>query len=204
MPQKNLRLILVRHGETEENRLQIVQGQKDGELTAAGMNEISILSETLQNESMDAVYSSDLKRAMASANILVANRPLQVQSEPRLREQSYGVFEGKKLFHMLRRMKQEGTGFNCFNPTGGENADFFKERIKQLLNEITAKHAGDCVLLVTHYGVIRMLIEEILRLKLAPTSKTNYYSNGSAIIVAINPDGEAAVDRVFSIGDVNG
>lgn len=201
MPKKRLRLIVIRHAKTEKNSLRIVQGQGDSELSHAGLNDIRDLSDTIQNETISAVYSSDLRRAMTTASILVEGRQIPVISEPRLREQAYGIFEGGKLFPMLRNMKQVGADFTCFNPPEGEKAEAFRQRIKQFLDEITDEHIGDSVMLVTHHGVIKMLIEGILRLKLDPLLKNTYYSNGTAIIVYIGPDGSASIDRVIQAGN---
>src|ERR1051325_9328218 len=86
-------LILVRHGETEWNRDQRVQGHLDVALSERGVEQAHRLARWLAEEALDAPYGSDLQRARVTAEILAGDR-LPVRLEPRLREGRFGAFGG--------------------------------------------------------------------------------------------------------------
>ena len=89
-----LRLILVRHGETEWNAQRRYQGHSDVPLSALGRRQAARAAERLAALKIDAVYTSDLGRALETAEIIAEQRGLEVCAEPRLRELNFGVFEG--------------------------------------------------------------------------------------------------------------
>lgn len=88
-----LELWLIRHGETDWNVDGRIQGSSDVALNATGRQQAARLSGRLLGTSFDAVYTSDLDRARATAATALPGAELRL--EPRLRELSYGVFEGK-------------------------------------------------------------------------------------------------------------
>ncbi len=195
MVKENLRLILVRHGKTKENLSRTVQGHSEGELASIGFHQIKELASQLQHESINIVYSSDLQRAISSTDILVEGRSIPVISDARLREQQYGIYEGKSLLLMLKQMKKDGTGLTCFNPHKGEHSDLFRQRIRLFLNDIMLKHSGERVMIVTHFGVIKMLIESILHLKIDECTNSSFYSENKAIFLTISSSGKAKMNR---------
>src|ERR1700675_244272 len=95
MPGTPVRLLLVRHGETVFNVTGRWQGQGDSPLTERGLAQARELGRALAHESIAAVYSSDLGRAMQTAREVAAPHGLDVQSELRLREINVGGWTGK-------------------------------------------------------------------------------------------------------------
>ncbi len=171
-----MRLVLVRHGQTLDNARRIVQGQRPGRLSDKGCEQARRLAQRLGAERFDALYSSDLDRALETARILLQGRdgpPLI--ADPRLREQNYGVHEGQPLADMLRQMKCDKATFAAFNPRGGEPSADFRHRLKSFLEDIKARHLGQprpwhrqdrgqtaapaAVVLVTHHGTIQGLVD---------------------------------------------
>lgn len=156
-------ILLIRHGQTVENASRIVQGQLPGELSQEGIDEVRRLALRLKDFRLDAVYSSDLQRALLTAGIIMEHlEGTKLVTDPRLREQCLGIYEGKSTFRLLKRMKTEGVDISSFVPEGGERPDALLARVRDFLDEIKTRHQDGNVALVTHYGVIRAIVEEIL------------------------------------------
>lgn len=90
-------IYLVRHGETFDNVAKIMQGQRQGELTPAGIAQIEGLAVSLSDINFDAIISSDLKRAYDSAEILANHFQLPIQTTTLLRERDWGDFTGRYI-----------------------------------------------------------------------------------------------------------
>ncbi len=88
-------LLLVRHGETEDNVNQILQGQTDGKLTTKGIEQAKELRDKLANYHFDAILSSDLQRAVDTAKILNEPHHLNLEQTKLLRERNWGDFTGR-------------------------------------------------------------------------------------------------------------
>lgn len=86
-------IYLIRHGEAEGNLYRRMQGQYDGGLTELGYCQVEALGKRFQNVKLDAVYSSDLYRAMYTASVLCIPRKLPLYADPRLREVHVGIWE---------------------------------------------------------------------------------------------------------------
>ena len=87
-------LLLARHGETDWNRELRIQGSSDIELNELGRQQAQFLAQELTDVDLDAIYSSDLSRARATAAAVAATHGLEVTLDPRLRERSFGSWEG--------------------------------------------------------------------------------------------------------------
>src|SRR5678816_4395189 len=94
---RNTTLLLIRHGETAWNAEHRIQGQLDIPLSPLGILQSARLADCLAHEPIDAVYSSGQSRAWLTAAPLAARLGLEVIAEPRLRERSFGIFEGLTL-----------------------------------------------------------------------------------------------------------
>ena len=88
-------LLLVRHGETEDNVRQIMQGQTHGRLTAHGRQQAEALAQQLSSKKIDVLVSSDLQRAIDTAVIIGAPHHLPLVTTPLLRERDWGGFTGR-------------------------------------------------------------------------------------------------------------
>ena len=87
-------LLLARHGETDWNRELRIQGSSDIELNELGRRQARFLAQELTDVDLDAIYSSDLSRAHATAAAVAATHGLSVKLDPWLRERSFGSWEG--------------------------------------------------------------------------------------------------------------
>lgn len=185
-----MRLILVRHGETEDNAANIVQGQTHGQLSANGRSQAKSAALRLDGTKINAIYTSDLGRVRATADTIAARLPPMARNEDaRLREQDFGIFEGQPIIKLLDKMDSEKTDFATFAPSGGETRIEFQKRILQFFEEIHAQHSGETVLIVTHYGVINILLGWLLD-HAEPLATDLRIDNGSVTILDIDQNGQ--------------
>lgn len=146
-----MKLLFVRHGQTDWNVKKLAQGQKDIMLNDTGIEQAKTVREKLKFENIDAIFSSPLKRAAITARIINEYHNLQIDYTDFLKERNFGPLEGNSF--------NDDEWYKCWNydmNTEYENGecvqDFFK-RIHIFLDEIAEKYAGKTVLLVSHGGV---------------------------------------------------
>lgn len=160
----SLRIILIRHAETVENAAKLVQGHFNGSLSKLGREQASKLAQRLAKVPFNALYSSDLKRAFETASAITKVHTAEnVISDIKLREQNFGIYEGGSVFSMLRAMKRQEMERDEFDPEEGETASEFKTRVHAFFNDIKLSHPGETVAVVTHSGVIRVVLDELTR-----------------------------------------
>ncbi len=133
---------------------------------AAGGMEKQEEENTEATPGLDAVYCSDLSRAVKSAEIISEPYGLTPVKIPALRERSFGVWEGMTFSEIKERYPGEFEAWAdnpvAHSPVGGESTLEVKERAVRALNEILGRHAGENVAVVAHGGVNRILICDIL------------------------------------------
>lgn len=150
-------LVLVRHGETDWNLHRRVQGHSDPPLNDTGRAQARALAEALAGEQIDAIYSSDLRRAHETARIVAERRGLEVTAVRGLRERNFGSWEGLTDGEVLERFPSAAYG-----PWGdGETREEMCARVTEALRAIAEAHPGGTVLVVTHGGPMRSLLSEI-------------------------------------------
>ena len=154
-------LLLIRHGETTWNAEHRIQGQLDIPLSPLGVLQSARLAECLANEPIDAVYSSGQSRAWLTAAPLAARLGLEVIAEPRLRERSFGIFEGLTLDEVAERYPSEFKKWRerdpAWRPEGGESGQQLIDRVLSAVSDIGIKHPRQTVVLVSHGGVLDVL-----------------------------------------------
>lgn len=186
-----MRLILVRHGETNHNAADIVQGQTESRLSERGINQAELAKERLRETPFDAVYVSDLGRARQTAAIITAGSSEKKEIvDSRLREQHFGTFEQRPIIELLRQMAGDKKDFATFIPPGGESRPDFSARVMDFYTELKAARPDQTVLIVTHYGVINILLGSFLNHE-SPLSNDWQIDNGSITILDIDDRGRA-------------
>jgi broad specificity phosphatase PhoE len=136
-------LLLVRHGETDWNAVARLQGHTDRPLSDFGRRQARQLADELEDEPLDAIYTSDLARARETAEIAGERLGLPIVLDPDLREKDWGTWEG------LTSVERDRVEFL------GESTEAHQERILQALRRIAERHPGGRVLIVTHGGSMR-------------------------------------------------
>lgn len=154
--------VVIRHGETDWNLEHRFQGQADPPLNATGHSQADRLARRLAAESVDALVSSDLRRAQQTAAALARAWGADAQLRPGLREQSFGRLEGLQVPtiqaehpHLWARWLEQRADFAL--PDGGESLRSFYLRVLADIGELAQGHPGARVAIVTHGGVLDML-----------------------------------------------
>ena len=156
-----IRLILIRHGETIWNAEDRIQGQIDIPLNETGWRQAQALAVWLAGDTFDAIYSSDLRRALDTAAAIARPHALDVIPDPRLRQSAKGVWEGLTWDEITARYPEQVAAWEANHdmlPPGGETGAAYVGRLREFLGDMTARHTGQTVLAVGHGHVIRTFI----------------------------------------------
>jgi broad specificity phosphatase PhoE len=152
-------LLLARHGETDWNQARRWQGHADRPLTDRGRAQAAALGDRLADIALDAVYSSDLRRARETAEAVALPHGLDVIELPELREVDVGSWEGltrdeaeAKFPDGFRRWLAGGTGWN-----DGETYAEMSRRVLAVVEQIASDHEDGRILIVSHGGPIRAI-----------------------------------------------
>ena len=153
------RLHLIRHGETDWNRDGRIQGHSDPPLSATGREQAQALAESLATEPIGELWSSDLCRALETAEPLAARLGLDIRVSPALRERSFGVNEGRVAAEVAAELGTvAGTawhGPDDRHPEGESLRELY-ERVAAFLDTLLAESPAEEIALVTSGGPIRM------------------------------------------------
>lgn len=156
-------IYLTRHGETEWNIEKRLQGRGDSPLTKDGIQRAKELRDRIKNIDIDVIYSSPIKRALNTANILRGNKNIDIVTDDRLMEMCFGDYEGKKIDIIQKEnpswdinLIMQGNVEIC--APNGENLKEVRERISKLMNKIIAENIGKSILIVTHGITLKALM----------------------------------------------
>ena len=156
-------IYLTRHGETEWNIEKRLQGRGDSPLTENGIQRAKELRDRIKNIDIDVIYSSPIKRALNTANILRGNKNIDIVTDDRLMEMCFGDYEGKKIDIIQKenpnwdiKLIMQGNVEIC--SPNGENLKEVRERISKLMNKIIAENMGKSILIVTHGITLKALM----------------------------------------------
>lgn len=115
-----MKIILVRHGLTEENKQDVLLSQSGGNLSEEGLLQVQKLAEKLKNQKIDYIYSSDLSRTKDTiTEVLKHHQNTPVIYEPLLREMNKGIFDGKKSSELKEVFNKNGKKWFEFRPKNG-------------------------------------------------------------------------------------
>jgi broad specificity phosphatase PhoE len=167
---KMTRLMLIRHGDTAWNVEEIFRGRANVELNEAGIKQAELLAKHLADESIVAIYSSPLKRALKTAKIIAASRHIDVINAPELIDFDYGEWQG--LSHDTVKEKYKAPYDKWLNNPHlvkmpkGESLDDVRKRAISLIDRIIVKHEGT-IALVSHRVVGKVVICALLGLDIS-------------------------------------
>ena len=170
------RILAIRHGETDWNVDTRIQGQLDIPLNDLGRRQAQQLVQAVAHEGLSAVYSSDLQRALETAQAVVRGAGLPgLSTDVGLRERAFGVFEGRTYQEIEQRWPQESVRWRKrepdFGAEGGETLQGFYDRCVATASRLAAAHPGETIALVAHGGVMDCLYRAATRVELqAPRS----------------------------------
>ena len=159
------RIYLIRHAEAEGNIYRRAQGRYDGAVSAKGRRQIAALAERFRAEPLDALYSSDLSRTVATAGAITQYHALPLHLEPRLREIDLGPWEDQPFGDLLYREPVQMRAFNddpaAWRVEGAETFPALTVRIRAVVTELAARHDGQTIVCVSHGMAIRSLLADI-------------------------------------------
>jgi phosphoserine phosphatase len=152
-------IFLARHGESDWNVANRFQGHTDRPLTERGREQAHALADLVANEQVEAVYTSPLRRATETAEIVSARAGLEPIALPELREVDTGSWSGLSRAEVGERFPE---GFRRWIAGGsgwedGETYEEMAERVVRALRSIAEAHPGGRVLVVSHGGPIRAI-----------------------------------------------
>lgn len=142
----SVRLLLVRHGQTEENVAHVLQGQTPGKLTDKGKQQAEELAQKLVNVPIHIIISSDLKRAVDTATIINKQLRLPHSTDILLRERNLGPYTGKSY----------GIEINPELPDV-ESVEQLYERANTWLQKMSKDYEGKNVLVISHGLFLRVV-----------------------------------------------
>ena len=151
-------LLLARHAETDWNRDRRWQGHSDPPLNETGRRQARALAKRLEREHLQVIYSSDAARARETAEIVSSRLGLAVELDPRLREASFGRWEGLTRQQIRERYADEFARWEAAErpvPLGVEPDEAMAERVLAALHDIAGAYPDGRVLVVTSGGPIR-------------------------------------------------
>lgn len=187
------RLFLVRHGITEFNSTRRFAGYWDGELSAEGLRQVEKLRDRLTKEKIDAIYCSDLKRALVTAEIISSGRNAEITICPELREINYGEVEGltfEEIGHRYPELWESIINFSLeLSFPGGESFKEFVARTRKFLDRLNKHSAEQTILIVAHGGPLRVLVCELLGIDQSHWRQFRF-DNASLSIVETYPQRE--------------
>ena len=164
------RLILLRHGQTDYNIDGRMQGHIDSNLTAEGHDQAAAAAPVLAELAPDRVISSDLRRAVDTAEVVAAACGVPVKFDARLRETHLGHWQGRTVAEIDRDYPgaiAEWRSDPAWAPPGGESRIAVVARSRPVVDELEAEFAdarSETVLLVAHGGMIAGLVTGLMEL----------------------------------------
>ena len=176
-----MKIILVRHGETKESKKGILLGHLPGRLSSKGKADMKLIAEIIKKLylSPKIIFSSDLKRAKDSSEIVSEELKLRIRYNQLLRERKGGVSEGKTE-EEIDWESYGKTSFPYRRHTGGESFIEVKKRAKEFLDNILKKEKGDFII-VSHSVFLSMLLSCIKNWSIKKSCQFNF--NNSITIV---------------------
>lgn len=172
-------ILIIRHGQTDWNVQKKLQGHSDIPLNENGRKQAEMLSAILRDEHLDAIYSSDLKRAYETAVAIAQTHHLPVVADRMFRERCYGACEGLRSAEIKERFPEEYKAWvaaapDLFFPDGERKTESprqFHARAKTAIETTAAGHLGQTIAIISHFGVLETAYREAKGIPLGIVNK---------------------------------
>ncbi len=193
-------LYLIRHGQTEWNLAGRYQGQSDVPLSQKGIDQANSLARNFPAKALDAVYSSDLKRAVATAQAVADKFSLEVQRKPALRELSFGAWEGLTYDQIVEKWPEALRDFfihpDVLHIPEGESFPILQKRAVGCIQAILRENEGKSIAVFAHGAILRAILADALGVPLAnvwrlrqsntAVNRIDYAKDGVPVVEYIN------------------
>eukprot|EP00568_Trieres_chinensis_P003956 CAMPEP_0183291222 /NCGR_PEP_ID=MMETSP0160_2-20130417/715_1 /TAXON_ID=2839 ORGANISM="Odontella Sinensis, Strain Grunow 1884" /NCGR_SAMPLE_ID=MMETSP0160_2 /ASSEMBLY_ACC=CAM_ASM_000250 /LENGTH=211 /DNA_ID=CAMNT_0025451997 /DNA_START=211 /DNA_END=846 /DNA_ORIENTATION=- len=206
------KIYLARHGQDQDNASGILNGHRDQPLTAIGTSQAQNVARKIRETGLcfDAVYSSPLRRAFRTAEIIVEtlNGPDETNEPSRLDElieRDFGVMTGVPTSEIKDRcgpnILETDTITYFLSPKGAETFPDLLSRAKRVIDDIVRKHPDGSVLLVTHGDFGKMLYAAFYQLDWRDV--LNQFHFGNSELLLLSKDSSPDQAHVFEIEQYN-
>jgi broad specificity phosphatase PhoE len=199
--EKMTRILLMRHGLTDYNVANKIQGSIQTKLLAHGLLQARDLGKRLSDEKIDSLYSSSMERAIMTAKEIQKYHPhLKLITFDELAERDFGVFEGLHYKDAKRQeprllARENYTDFE-FMPKEGESWRHVQNRSMKIIRKLIKKHPNDTIGIVAHGGTNRIILNSLIGL---PLSRLPMFKQNNACVNIIDISGRKV--RVVLIND---
>ncbi|MBU4502329.1 MAG: histidine phosphatase family protein [Nanoarchaeota archaeon] len=185
-----MELILVRHGETVENKNNIMQGHISGTLSEEGIKQAKLVAERLKDINVIKIFTSDLARAKDTAKeIAKFHQDAQFIEDERIRERDYGIMTGMGRAESYKIANLQELGING-KPEQGESIVEVGERLSDFYNQILETNSDETIIIVSHGSSITILVGIILGRSLEESFESLVkYENTAVSEVDVDKDG---------------
>ena len=159
---------LVRHGETDWNKIERIQGHSDTHLNQTGVAQAEATANFLKDKHIDLIVSSDLARAKETAEIIAKATGAEIIFDEALREMYYGSLEGMSI----PEVNEKYGGFldRPYKELGGEVFEEVEERAMKALHNHRKDHEHKNVVIVSHGALLGLVIKNIRKIDHAKSS----------------------------------
>ena len=177
-----MNLILIRHGQTEWNIQKREMGHLDSPLTSLGIQQAQAIAKRLRLLPVSAIYSSNLGRAVQTANVISSATGIRVNLDQGLRERNMGILQGMTRQEMATRFPQEYSHYRADSHSyvipEGESGEQRTARSVRILTALAEKHPDETVVAVSHSGFISGFFEYVLAIP--PNNGWRYQRSNAA------------------------
>jgi broad specificity phosphatase PhoE len=197
-------VVIIRHGQSEGNAAGRFGGHTDTPLSSRGRKQAEATARALASEKFDAIYSSDLPRAIETASPLAKLTGVALQTTEALRERSVGVMEGLTFEEAAEQHPEQYQALlrRDFEHVlaGGESYRQTLDRASRLLDEVIERHQGGRIVLFAHTGTICILVLHLMGALDAPELKPVWIATANCGIARFDLRTDGFV-RVVTIND---
>lgn len=188
-----IRLYLIRHGETEWNKARRFQGWTDIELSDEGVEQARLLGQRFTKINIDEIYASPLKRAVATALPIAKTKGIDIIKNENFKEINFGEWEGMTASEISAKYGKDFDDF-IVAPEKGEfpgdiSFDRVIDRIKVGLEEVLYEKKDKNIVIVSHGGIIRLMIQYLMEFDGEWYNKT-WIDNTSISLIEIRKRGK--------------
>lgn len=185
-----MEIILVRHGETQSNRRGTFLGWTDVDLNEEGIRQAHCVQQKLSNNKVDVIFTSPLKRASHTAEIINKDLNVEIIYSDALKERNFGIWDNLTCDEIREQFPQEYNYWMSdinYPIKDGEMPEKVNKRIIDFINKLIEENSDRVFVIVTHLGCIRIMLAHLLCLK--PEDSWRFrVDNGSISRVQINQE----------------
>ena len=194
------KIFIVRHGQTSGNRARKYFGITDIELNEEGIIQAGLISKRLERENICRIYSSNLKRAFKTAEIIAKTHKINVESKKDLMEINFGDWEGLSFQEIQKSYPHEFSKWQNnimdFTIPHGESVLELKKRVELAFSEILNSAVENNVVIVTHGGPIRVILSKILSPNALETTFWKIKQDNAALNIIENMDNTQVISLI--------